>query len=191
MKTKTTLNLLITFFLNTVKKTILILKTFFYKKNRKIYTNISYVLIMTLPYITYAQSSSCSATLQVEKDRNTRSTPPEGTYYTMIMSNTGISNTTYTLNSSNINSSCTNNDSSSTIGNVNLTVQFLDLNLVSISKISLSPGQTVSFLANIHVPTGTTLNKWNCTQITAVSSSCSNYKVDTILHTLVIDPNQD
>jgi hypothetical protein len=177
MEPKTTLNLSI---------------AFFNKKALLIPSKIGYIIFLVLcTAISFAQSGSCSATLQVEKDRNTRSTPAAGTYYTMIISNTGMSNTTYTLSSSNVNSSCANNDGSSNSNNVNLTANFVDINLNPISEISLSSGQTVSFLVNIKVPVGTTLSKWNCTQITATSTSCSNYKVNTILHTLVSDPNQD
>jgi hypothetical protein len=192
MKPKTTLNLSIVFFTNVIQKTILFLTAFFNKKATTTPSKIDYIIFLMLcTAISFAQSGSCSATLQVEKDRNTRSTPPGGTYYTMIISNTGMSNTTYTLSSSNVNSSCANNDGSSNSDNVNLTANFVDINLNPISEISLSSGQTVSFLVNIQVPVGTTLSKWNCTQITATSTSCSNYKVDTILHTLVSDPNQD
>jgi hypothetical protein len=192
MEPKTTLNLSIAFFTNVIQKTILFLTVFFNKKATTTPSKISYIIFLVLCTAgSFAQSGSCSATLQVEKDRNTRSTPPEGTYYTMIISNTGMSDTAYTLSSSNVNSSCVNNDGSSSTGNVNLTANFVDLNLNSISEILLSPGQSVSFLVKVQVPVGTTLNKWNCTQITATSSSCSNYKVNTILHTLVSDPNQD
>jgi uncharacterized membrane protein len=190
MEPKTTLNLLIAFFLNIIQKTILFFPAFFNKKAWLI--PFSYTLFLVLcTSISFAQSGSCSATLQVEKDRDTRSTPPDGTYYTLIISNTGMSAQTYTLSSSNVNSSCANNDGSNTTGNVNLTANFVDTNLNSISEISLSPGQSVSFLVNIKVPVGTSVNKWNCTQITASSSSCSNYSVNTVLHTLVNDPNQD
>lgn len=192
MEPKTTLNLLIAFISNVIQKTILFLLAFFNKKAWSTPLKISYILFLVLcTAISFAQSGSCSARLQVEKDRDTRSTPPDGTYYTLIISNTGTSDETYTLSSSNVNGSCANNDGSSTIGNVNLSTYFVDINLNPISEISLSPGQTVSFLVNVKVPVGTTVNKWNCTQITATSSSCSNYKVNTILHTLVSDPNQD
>lgn len=95
------------------------------------------------------------------------------------------------MSSSNVNSSCSNNDGSNVSGNVNLNVSFSDASLNSISEISLSPGETASFLVNVKVPVGTTVSRWNCTEITATATACSSYKVSTILHTLVSDPNQE
>jgi uncharacterized membrane protein len=139
----------------------------------------------------FAQSGSCKGALQVEQNRNYSSTPPEGTYYTLLLSNAGTSSTTYTLSSSNVNSSCSNNDGSSTSGNVNLTISFADTNSNPISEITLIPGETKTFLVNIKVPLGTTVSKWNCTQISASATTCSNYTLNTLLHTLVSDPNQE
>jgi hypothetical protein len=141
--------------------------------------------------ISFAQSGSCMGTLQVEQNRNYSSTPPEGTYYTLLLSNTGASNATYTLSSSNINSSCSNNDGSSTSGNVNLAISFADTNSNSISEITLNPGETAVFLVNKKLPLGTTQSKSNCTQISAIATTCSNYALNTLLHTIVSDPNQE
>jgi hypothetical protein len=137
------------------------------------------------------QSGSCKVDLKVEKDRNIRSTPPEGTYYSMIITNTGSSADTFSLSTVNINSSCSNTDRSSTAGNVNLVAEFLDTKLVPINEVSLSPGQSVNFFAQVTIPVGTAMNKWCCTQIVAVPKNCSNFKANIVLHTLVINPNED
>jgi hypothetical protein len=131
------------------------------------------------------------ATLQVEDNSNYSSVPLEGTYYTLLLSNTGASNSTYALSSSNVNSSCSNGDGSSTSGNVNLNISFTDTNSNPISEITLNPSETAIFLVLIKVPLGTTVSKWNCTQISASATTCSNYTLNTILHTLVSDPNQE
>jgi uncharacterized membrane protein len=192
MEPKTTLNLSIAFFSNVIQKTILFLTVFFNKKTNTIPSKISYIIFLMLcTVVSFAQSGSCKGTLQVEDNSNYTSVPPEGTYYTMLLSNTGTTNSTYTLSSSNVNSSCSNGDGSSTSGNVNLNISFTDANSNPISEITLNPGETATFLALIKVPLGTTVSKWNCTQISASATTCSNYSLNTILHTLVSDPNQE
>lgn len=192
MKPKTTLNLFENLFAIELKKIILLFLGF---ANKKVSLNLAMLLytfiLVFSSSVTHSQSSSCKATLQVEKNRFTQSVSPGGTSYNLQISNTGTSNSTYTLSALNVNSSCSNNDGSSTSGNVNLSISFSDMNQNSISEISLSPGETATFLTNVKVPMGTTVNKWNCTEITATSTSCTSYKVSTVLHTLVSDPNQE
>lgn len=137
------------------------------------------------------QTGSCNANLKVNQDRNNRSAPPQGTFYAMEISNKGNAADTYTLSSVNANRNSTNPDGSSIAQNVTLTVEFLDKNQKPISEIKVNPGETISFFAHILVPRATPINKWATTQVTAKSRTCSNYKVDTVLHTLVIDPNED
>lgn len=192
MEPKTTLNLSIDFFSNVIQKRILFLTAFFNKKAWSIPSKICYILFLMLcTAISFAQSGSCKGTLQVEDNSYYSSVPPEGTYYTLLLSNIGTSNAAYTLSSSNVNSSCSNGDGSSTSGNVNLNISFTDVNSNPISEITLNSGETATFLVLVKVPLGTTVSKWNCTQITASATTCSNYTLNTILHTLVSDPNQE
>lgn len=191
MKPKTTLNLFENFFAIELKRQILFFLSFANNKVSPISSMLLYGLIILSSTITYSQSSSCKATLQVEKNRFTQSIPPEGTTYNLQISNTGTTNSTYNLSFSNANSTCSNSDGSSTSGNVNLSISFSDMNQNSISQLSLSPGETTTFLVNVKVPMGTTVSKWNCTEIIATAATCSSYKVSTTLHTLVSDPNQD
>lgn len=170
MKTSTTLNRINTLYSSHIVKIILL-----------------FFVIGT----TTSVGQKSSIEFKVEKDRNTRSTTPDGTYYPMIITNTSKSADTFYFSSLNINSSCVNNDGSSTAKNVNLETVFLDKNLKSISEIKINAGETVSFFARVLVPKGTAFDKWCCTQVTAKSRLNPNYKVDTVLHTLVIDPNQD
>lgn len=147
-------------------------------------------LLIVSTTFSYSQSS-CKAKLQVEKSRNSRSITSEGTQYKLELTNDNFNSANYTLKAVNINASCSNNDGSSTSGNVNLTIFFTDLDSNPITELSLNPGETKSFLAKIGLPSGTPINKWNCTQIIATSNDCSSYSVSTILHTLVSDPNQE
>lgn len=150
------------------------------------------ILIFVLNTVTVlGQSNSCSALLKVEKDRNTRSTPQDGTYYTMLISNNGSATDVFRLSALNVNSTCANTDGSDTTKNVKLNPLFLDANRNPITEISVNPGQTVSFFVHIVVPINTPFNKWNCTQISAKSRLCNTYEVNTVLHTLVINPSED
>jgi hypothetical protein len=141
--------------------------------------------------ISFGQTNSCTADLRVEKDRNIRSTPLDGTYYSMLITNSGTSADTYHLFTSNINNSCTNTDGSSTANNVALNTTFIDTNKNPISKVSVNPGDSVNFFIKVTVPVGTTLEKWCCTQVTAQSKTCDDYTVNTVLHTYVIDSSKD
>ncbi len=170
-------------------KTTIILK----KKDTNLSSFVSRFIILIIVFntvIVLGQSNSCIAELKVEKDRNTRSTPADGTYYAMLISNKGNSAQVFSLSSLNI-TNCSNSDGSSSEKNVNLESVFLDKNRNLIKKISVKSGETISFFVHILVPSNTPFDKWCCTQITANSISCENYKVDTILHTLFINPNDN
>lgn len=140
------------------------------------------------PVISFSQN--CNANLEVSKNRNSRSTSNSGTYYKMSITNNGP-NDVYSLSSSNTNTICTNSDGSNSATNVELNISFEDLNYNSITSVSLKSGETVNFLVHILVPNGTPIDKWNCTQISAKSNLCTNYKINTTLHTLVIHSNDD
>lgn len=173
-------------------KLAVLINYFFLKKLLTINSTIPLFFILIVnSAITYGQSNVCNASLKVEQERNTRSTPLEGTYYSMIISNSSSFSDTFSLLSLNINSSCRNSDGSSSANNVNIEAAFLDANLKSINEISISAGESIKFFLHITVPRGTATNKWCCTQIIAESKTCSNYKVNTILHTLIIDSNDD
>ncbi len=139
----------------------------------------------------FAFAQTCNANLEVVKNRNIRSTASEGTYYKMSITNNGSSDDVYSLSSLNINNICTNTDGSSTASNVALNISFVDDNFNPITEIIIRSGKTLTFLVHITVPVGTSFGKWCCTQVTAVSNICPSYKVNTTLHTLVINSNDD
>lgn len=170
MKTKLTLHS-VTVFISTLKYKLFI------------------IFLILNSAITFAQT--CSANLDVLKGRKTRSTTSSGTYYKMTITNNGSSNDIYNLSFLNTNNICTNSDNSSTATNVVLNITFADINLNSISTIAVNSGETLIFLVHVTVPLGTSFDKWCCTQITATSSICNNYKVNTSLNTLVINSNDD
>ncbi len=140
--------------------------------------------------IAYGQNS-CKATLVVEDNGNVDSASPEGVMYKMIITNNGLTSDTYSLFSMNVNSNHKNPDESTTNTNVVLPTVFLDSNKNQITKINVEPGESVHFLAKLSVPTGTVLARWSTNQIIATSKNCNSYKVNTILHTYVLNPNND
>lgn len=135
-------------------------------------------------------AQTCNANLEVLKNRNTRSTSFTGTYYKMTIINNGP-NDVYTLSSFNTNTIYTNSDGSNTSTNVALNISFEDNNFNPISSIEVKSGETITFLTHITIPFGTPIDKWCCTQINASSNLCEGYNLNTTLHTLVINSNDD
>ncbi|MGH2666115.1 hypothetical protein [Flavobacterium sp.] len=160
----------------------------FFKDQFDLTTLTIIVLFLVFNSLSTFGQSSCQADFDVYKSRNIRSVPLDGTYYTMVITNKTPSRNTYSLSAKNINSTCSNTDGSSTSNNVDINSTFLDMDKNRIDKIEIDGGQSVKFLVRITVPTGTALNKWCCTQIVASSTQCSNYRLSTVLHTLVINP---
>lgn len=164
----------------------------FKHKNMKTSTNMKkaklYKAVLLLLFVLNASviSAQCNAILKVDQDRNVRSTPAAGTYYKMEITNKGRSADTFSLSSENVNATTQNKDGSSNTKNVALTIEFLDKSLGRISEITVKPGETINFFAHIVVPSGTAQDRWSSNQVIAKSRNCSNYKVDTLLRTLVI-----
>ncbi|WP_316633126.1 hypothetical protein [uncultured Flavobacterium sp.] len=192
MGTKTTLK--------TTKKNEGFCKLNLYSKNNstsknptsKINSNFILVLIFILiSTFAFAQSGSCNATLIVENNGNIRSTPPAGTYYSMVLTNNSSSTDTYILSAKNINNSCANTDGSSTATNVIINTDFIDSQKSTISEISIGAGQSVNFYIHVTLPVNTAVEKWSCDQITATSKNCTNYSINTVLHTYIINPSND
>jgi len=148
-------------------------------------------LFFLISTISFAQSGSCNGTLIVENNGNIRSTPLDGTYYSMVLTNNSSSTDTFMLSVKNINASCANTDGSSTTGNVIINTDFIDSERNSLTEITVNAGQSVNFYIHITVPVGTSIQKWSCNQVTATSKNCTNYAIDTVLHTYVINPVND
>lgn len=149
------------------------------------------IFLMLFSYNSEAQLKKCKAKLQVENNRNSRSVTPRGTQYLLQISNESTLIATYSLYATNINNSCSNNDGSATSNNVNLYVTFSDLDSNPISSITVNSGETKQFLVKMKSPPGTPYKRWNCTQINADSRDCSNYSISTVLHTFVINSNEE
>jgi hypothetical protein len=176
-----------------ITKLTMLMIFIFYKNKLIMNYNILFIIItLSIPTQFFGQFNSCIADLRVENDINAQSSSSTAAaLYNMVLTNKSSTKDTYSLNAVNINSTCVNTDGSSSTGNVNLTITFLDTNQQPISNIAINAGQSASFFVKTTVPNGTAYNKWCCTKVNAESTTCSNYNVNTILHTLVINPNED
>lgn len=152
---------------------------------------ISVFFFVLFTSLLFGQSNTCNISLSVDKQRNVRSTPMEGTYYSMLLTNNATVASTYSLNAAYSNLDCQNPDNSNAKDNVELTIQFLDVSQKPIKEISIQAGQTIKFFVRITVPINTNLNKWSCTEIIASSKECKGYDSKTLLKTLVIGSNED
>ncbi len=171
MKTKTTFHKTTVFSSSMSRFRLLTSKTFLQKLSLKI-SKISLILILVFNVTTtFGQSNSCQANLIVDHNLNVGSTSPEGTYYSMIITNTGTSADTFSLSSLNINTTCSNTDGSNTADNVNLETTFVDINLSPLNEISLHAGESIHFYSHVTIPAGTVIKKWCCTQVIAESKS--------------------
>jgi hypothetical protein len=155
-----------------------------FQKMNVIKTILSLFLLFNLTS-TFAQSSSNKTELKVESDRNDRSTPAGGTYYKMILANSGQLDT-FDLTSTEANEKGTNPDGTTTSKNVKLNIVFMDSNLKRITQLKVNTGETVKFFAHIEVPSGTAEDHWSINKVTATSKSNTNYKLNTVLNTKVI-----
>jgi uncharacterized membrane protein len=184
---KTTLNLFKNNFpINFVEIIYLFLT---YKSKSIIFSSFKLISIVFFFFISIdSNSQSCNAKLEVHKNRYTKSIPPSGTTYSFSITNTGTSTTNYSLSASNINNNCSNNDGSSSSSNVDLNFSFLDADYNAINSISISSGESINFMVQVKIPSGTPVRKWNCTQINAIATECPSYKLTTVLHSIVSDP---
>ncbi len=156
-----------------------------------IFSKLSFLLIIFGFSVSFGQVGSCKATLKVDKDRNSRSTPLDGTYYKMNITNNSSSDGIFLLSIQDANSNCSNNDGKSNLNNVKLNSTFLDEKLNPISQITINQGETINFFVHITVPQGTSIDNWSCAKVIAKSKFCKDFSVQTTLHTLVINPNDD
>ena len=156
-----------------------------------IFSKLSFLLIIFGFSFSFGQVGSCKATLKVDKDRNSRSTPLDGTYYKMNITNNGSSIGTFLLSIQDTNSNCSNNDGKSNLNNVKLNSTFLDEKLNPISQITINQGETINFFVHITVPQGTLIDNWSCAKVLAKSKFCKDFSAEITLHTLVINPNDD
>jgi hypothetical protein len=153
---------------------------------------VSLIVLVGLLYTSsYAQSNNCKATLVVEDNVYVDSASSQGVSYNMILTNNGNAIDTFILTSINANTISKNPDDSSTSKNVILNTRFLNTNQIEINEISVNPGESIHFFSKQTIPAGTSLSQWSSNQIIATSKNCNSYKTDILLHTYVLNSNND
>lgn len=155
---------------------------------KKALTLVVFFVFTTISF--YGQSGTCSVDIRAMKNRNSKNVSNQGSAYRMVITNNGNSADTFMLSSKDINSTCSNPDGSSAASNSVLIYEFLDSDNNKITEISLNAGETYNFLVSVIVPKGTALNSWSCIEIVASSINCENYSSNTILQSMVIDPDE-
>ena len=135
----------------------------------------------------FSQSKSCNGTLEIEKNRASRSTTNKGTYYKLNLTNNSLTSDVYTLTALNSNVGCSNSFNQKITSNNDFNIEFLDLNFNLITNLFLNTNQTKPFLVHITIPSNSKNNKWCCTQISAESKNCNGYILKTNLQTLLIE----
>lgn len=109
--------------------------------------------------------------------------------YQIRIENTGNTASTYTIYADDFSASGENPDGSSMENNINFNQELLDINLNPINgEISLAPGETYDFIVKVSLPLGNQYDRWNCTEIKAISSSCPENEGRTVVFTYVPVP---
>lgn len=158
-------------------------------------TSYSSIIIISILFLynspIYGQLKNCKANISVEDSGNVDSASTTGVLYKMILTNTGISTDTYILSSINVNENFKNPDDSVTNSNVTLNTIFLDTKKNIITELTVKQGESIHFFTKLTIPIGTSTSKWSNNQIFATSTNCTSYKVDTVLYTYVLNPNNN
>lgn len=183
MKTNAVINK-VDYFLSNIVMLIALLYRFTFGSVGNSFNKLALVAFLLLNIsFSFGQSKTV---LKVQNDRINRSTTLKGTYYKLELTNSGVSDT-YDLSYVNVNEKSTNPDGSSVKENVKLKITFMTKDFRPITQLKVNSGETINFLAYIEVPQGTAFDKWSSNNVIAASRSNSNNKVDTVLHTVVIN----
>jgi hypothetical protein len=109
--------------------------------------------------------------------------------YQIRIENTGNTTNTFTIYADNFSASGENPDGSSMENNINFNQELLDTNLNPISgEITLAPGETYDLILKLSLPFGNQYDRWNCTEIKAINSSCPENEGRTVVFTYVPVP---
>ena len=109
--------------------------------------------------------------------------------YQIRIENTGNTTNTFTIYADNFSASGENPDGSSMENNINFNQELMDINLNPISgEITLAPGETYDFILKLSLPFGNQYDRWNCTEIKAINSSCPENEGRTVVFTYVPVP---
>ncbi|MCB2207420.1 MAG: hypothetical protein KQH67_03915 [Bacteroidetes bacterium] len=110
--------------------------------------------------------------------------------YQIRIENTGNTTSTFTIYAEDFSASGENPDGSSMENNLDFNQELLDINLNPINEeITLAPGETYDFIVKLSLPFGNEYDRWNCTEVKAINSSCPENEGRTVVFTYVPVPD--
>ncbi|WP_422104309.1 hypothetical protein [Winogradskyella sp.] len=137
-------------------------------------------------------SQKCESDLKVEKDRSYRSLDiNDGVVFNLSLTNTSISNDTYTIVTEDLKIDCANKHYPSKGSNTPVFIEVLskDGRPLSGNKISIRSGESIQFKVKISTAKNTVSDRWSCIDVKAISDNCKTETSNTILKVYV--PNLD
>lgn len=109
--------------------------------------------------------------------------------YQVRIENTGNETNTFTIYAEDYSANGENPDGSSLENNLDFNQELLDMNLNPLNgEITLAPGETYDFIVKLSLPFGNQYDRWNCTEIKAINSSCPENEGRTVVFTYVPVP---
>lgn len=149
-----------------------------------------------------ANSNDCSAQLNVEKNRSSKSADEDGAQFILVLTNTSSETKTFNLSIKNISGPCNNNssrqqnrgtDSNTTVLDVsfqNTSLNRNSINTPSQVDIELNMGESYKFIVDAKAPQGTPYNTWSCIEVEAKSNDCKSLSETQVLSVYVVDPTE-
>lgn len=110
--------------------------------------------------------------------------------YQIHIENTGNETNTFTIYTEDYSATGENPDGSSMENNLDFNQELLDMNLNPLNEeITLAPGETYDFIVKLSLTFGNHYDRWNCTEIRAINSSCPENEGRTVVFTYVPVPD--
>jgi len=110
--------------------------------------------------------------------------------YQIRIENTGNETNTFTIYAEDYSANGENPDGSSLENNLDFNQELLDMNSNPLNEeITLAPGETYDFIVKLSLPFGNQYDRWNCTEIKAVNSSCPENEGRVVVFTYVPVPD--
>lgn len=145
------------------------------------------------------KNDNCTATLQVQKNRDVKSVRPgNDVYYYLVLTNTSSSTKTFKLDKESLKESCDVGNNKTTKNrafqsNVSLSARFRALTVYStkysdFNQISLKSGESRTVEVRLSAAKDVSSNRWSCTRIKVLSLECKEVLASRILKTYITNP---
>ncbi|MCH3881932.1 MULTISPECIES: hypothetical protein [Tenacibaculum] len=137
--------------------------------------------------------NNCTAILEVEKNRNSKSIFKSDLKYKLILTNTSNKKTSYKVEMENTKEELKNlksrfSKSKKTIKTSSLKAITLNSKNKSINEIVLNPGEKYTFNVLLSKIDTKSFNTWNLTKVKVYSLECKEIIASTILKTFIPNP---